>query len=753
MQAEKLAVKLAEESIVLLKNEGGVLPLAPDKKIAVFGRAAYATYLSGNGSGAVRSEGNCNIITALKEAGQPVCKKLDIFYRTSRAEETDEREEFDFSKKEQLGNSGLMYEIFGTYHPPREEFQPPEDDMTAAAEETDTALYVLGRNAGGEECDRHLQGDYLLTESEQQLITKICRHFSQVILVLNSNGLVDLAWSEKYPSIKAMLFLGLPGEGGAEGLTHILQGRVSPSGKLSFTIAKRYDAYPSAQDFERDTFREHPMTVYREGIYNGYRYFVGKEKEEQYPFGYGISYTDFLTEQGTQNQNQRLSQQDAHGTLELLLQITNNGQMEGKEVVQIYIRPQFPCDRPEAELIAFAKTPLLAAGEKAAIEIAVPVSRLACYDAEQKQWILQKGEYFLTVGNARTQQSICKKLTVEENISIPSVEKRNLSEKTVRSFVKGLSDEQLAALLVGYGPGIPFAAYLDETLPETITDSCGEPLCCNDHPTGYSGYVSPAMPKKGIHSIRYMDGPAGLGETAWPTEMLLSCSFDTELLYQFGNAVGAECEKHQVDVWLAPAVNLHRNPLGGRNFEYFSEDPYLTGACAVAVVRGVQENHPVLACPKHFVANEQETYRRGSAKKHIDAIDSVVDERALRELYLKPFEMLVREGKIHCLMTSFNKVNGTFAAGNAWLCTEILRKEWGFEGYVVTDWGDMDIVVDGADAVAAGNDVIMPGGPPVIRQILEGKAKGRVSREQMELSLEHFLRTLGLLHKYDDRRE
>ena len=203
--------------------------------------------------------------------------------------------------------------------------------------------------------------------------------------------------------------------------------------------------------------------------------------------------------------------------------------------------------------------------------------------------------------------------------------------------------------------------------------------------------------------------------------------------------MGAECKKKQVDIWLAPAVNLLRHPLGGRNFEYFSEDPYLTGICACEVTKWVQENHPVLVCPKHFAVNEQETFRRGNSNKHYDAVDSILSERAAREIYLKPFEMLVKEADIACLMTSFNKINGVFAAGNADLCTHILKEEWGYKGVVVTDWGDMDVVVDGADAVAAGNDIIMPGGPPVISQILQGYREGRVSRKNLEDAVKRLL--------------
>lgn len=269
-----------------------------------------------------------------------------------------------------------------------------------------------------------------------------------------------------------------------------------------------------------------------------------------------------------------------------------------------------------------------------------------------------------------------------------------------------------------------------------------QPLTVNDHPVGINGYVSPAIPEKGIHSVFYKDGPPGVGGVSWPGEMLLACSFDRELFYAMGDQVGQECQDQKVDVWLVPALNLHCHPLGGRNFEYYSEAVFLAGACASALMRGVQENHPVLCCAKHFAANEQETYRRSSDKQEegrstFDAVDSIVSQRVLRELYLKPFQMVVEESGLHCVMTSFNKINGTFAGGSKDLCTHILREEWGFDGAVVTDWGDMDIVVDGADAVAAGNDVVMPGGPPVIQQIPQGLEEGRVTRQELETGVGH----------------
>ena len=431
------------------------------------------------------------------------------------------------------------------------------------------------------------------------------------------------------------------------------------------------------------------------------------------------------------------------------------------------------------ELKGFEKTKLLEPGEKEEVHIWIPFRELACYVEDQAAHVIEKGNYQFFVGNSSRNTRFADEVRMEEDILMEqctnrlqvkacnrekldflsrgaagrnaandkvrkiSVEEsaRVCREDTVATNVQELSDWQLAALCVGYGPGTPFAAFSDGSDPETICDEEGKPLTTNSHPVGTNGYVSPAIEEKGIYSIFYKDGPAGIGTGAWPTEMLISCAFNKELWRRFGDAVGKDCEEKQVDVWLAPAVNIHRHPLCGRNFEYFSEDPYLTGICAGQITKGVQENHKVCVCPKHFAVNEQETYRRGSAKKNYDAVDSLITERAAREIYLKPFEMLVRDVGISFLMTSFNKINGTFAGGNKDLCTHILREEWGFEGVVVTDWGDMDMV-DGGNALAAGNDIVMPGGPPVIRQILKACQEGRIGRRELERTADRLIKAI-----------
>ena len=826
MDKKKIARKIAEESIVLLKNADHILPLKEKKEITFFGRTQIGTLYSGNGSGGANIAGCGTILEECEKRGIKPESLLKEFYEyKASAEQVTEEDEFDWTKVSEMVNSGIMYEIFGKYKAPLDEYDVPETLIFQAAEKTDTAIFVIGRNSGGEECDRHLPEDYYLTRSEESLLKDICTHFANVVIVLNVNGLIDLSWMKKYASIKSLLFIGIPGEEGASALAGILTGEINPSGKLAVTIAEHYEDYPSADHFSWDKehlenildyesyglsseengstgFTKSPVTVYWEDIYTGYRYFDTFGKQVLYPFGYGLSYTAFaISDALVKKQN---------GGILVTADVKNIGEMSGKEVIQIYLSKVYPAEgveRPYQELKGFEKTSDLAPGEKEQVKIWIPWRELAVYDEERAAWVIESGDYLLKMGNSSRDTFVKGLICVEKTIlaeqctnclnitecnngkiefltqkendaemaSVLNITEQNkdvsgqniifvtpedvhdvqenrkcgketiskaettVSEREKERNLAELSIKELAALCVGYGPGTPFAAVGDRSDPSTIFDDEGKPMTTNSHPTGYPGYVSPAIEEKGIKSVFYKDGPAGIGGVAWPTEMLIACSFDKKLWQMFGDAVGKECEEQQVNVWLAPAVNLHRNPLCGRNFEYFSEDPYLTGVCACEITKGVQNSRPVIVCPKHFAANEQETFRRGNAGKNVDAVDSILTERALREQYLKPFEMLVKDAGIACIMTSFNKINGSFSGGSHDLCTHILREEWGFEGAVVTDWGDMDMVVDGADAVAAGNDIVMPGGPPVIRQILKGYEEGRVTREELEQAVLHLL--------------
>lgn len=784
MNPREIARKLAEESIVLLKNDG-VLPLAEGARIAVFGRAQEEFAFSGNGSGAVHTDSGLSTLAACEAAGLQPEPALAAFYREQVRLGVGTHKPMDWTTLGDYPNSGLMYDLFGQYIPPNEEYRLTETQYAQARAWADTALVILGRRSGGEECDRRLENDYYLSENERTLVDEVCARFDKVVLILTVIGAVDLGWTEEKPQIGAILFAGIFGEHGAGALARILTGRVNPSGRLGFTMARRYEDYPSAAHFSCNRedpdhvldyaayglsaaengsagFAKSPVTVYQEDVYPGYRYFDAFGVSPLYAFGSGLSYSDFEWRLAA------VSHDDAE--LVLTAEVRNLSSLPGKTVLQAYASaPALP--RYPKRLVGFEKTALLEQGKPGTLTLRIPWQELAAYDEADAAYSVSAGTYLIELGESFGAIAPVLKIRVPQTLLVeqctnalgilpcnrdklsfleaPADGRRlpeDVAEITLTEIAPavhrqeetadfpealGLSDLELACLCVGYGSGIPFEAYLDYKCPETAYYEDGTPVTVNDHPTGFKGNLSPAMPKVGLRSLFYKDGPAGVGEIAWPTEMLVACAFNRALWADFGRCVARECERGQVDVWLAPALNLHRNPLLGRCFEYFSEDPFLTGSAAIAIARGVQEDGRVLVCPKHFAANEQETFRRGKARTHTDAVDSIVTEKALRELYLKPFKMLVEAGGIRCLMTSFNKINGTFAAGSEDLCTRILRGEWGYSGAVVSDWGDMDTAVNGADALHAGNDIVMPGGPPVIAQIMAGLEKGTVTREDL----------------------
>lgn len=819
-----LARELAQESIVLLQNDDNCLPLMKGSSVAVFGRTQNDTVIGGSGSGASFSKNILEISSELVKAGLEPDHSLSEFYKAVKEKELVESQKKNeemasfFESLAGLVASGAIYEIFGKYNAPKEE--PIPDDSIIAKCTSDTAILIIGRVSGGEECDRHIQDDYYLTDSEKKLVQIVTEHFKKIIVVYNVNGACDTSWMKQYSNIKAAIFMGSCGEQGAGALADIITGTVTPSAKLSQTLAMAYEDYPSAEYFTCDKEGEiktydtyglsaekngsngytiSPVTLYHEGIYVGYRYFDTFKKSVMYPFGHGLSYAKFqLDEEKIRKEN---------GKIVINVKVVNQSdRFAGKEVVQLYVQiPSGRLEQPLHQLKAVAKTKLLSCGESEEVELSFHIADIASFDENACSYILEPGVYRICVGNSIENLRCTAALKVEKEIivrkvsadigvkavnkdkisflsarendennefvdgeaNIPTmltISEEDLTESwpkykaydfsvsaksselqdvvdgtvTMEEFINQMSTEELAVLCNGYGPGLPFAG-AGQAAPSTIQDKNGNDIAYGSHKTAMPGYMSPAISKYGIESICYKDGPASVGNVAWPTGMMLSCSFNEKILYEFGAAIGYEATCQNIDSWLAPGMNIIRNPIEGRAFEYFSEDPYLAGYCGVAICKGAQDNNVISVCPKHFALNEQETYRRGSTKKSIDAVDSIVEARAAREIYLRPFEKVITEVHPNTIMTSFNKINGEFAAGNSVLCTEILRKEWGYDGVVVTDWGDMDAVVDGADAVAAGNDVIMPGGPPVINQVLAGYQEGRVTLEQMKTAVAHLL--------------
>ncbi len=834
-----LARNIATEAMVLLKNENGVLPLENGKKVALLGRTQNATIIGGGGSGASRCDNPLQIRDELINAGINLEKGFDAFYQDADKKEKEEAKKqgmdmagMDF---EGLVASGIIYELFGKYQGITPEPVPGDELFSEGAKETDTAIVVIGRQTGGEECDRRIKDDYLLSDLEKELVKKACDSFENVIVVLNVNGMIDLKWVKENDRIKGCIFMGTAGEKGAGALADLICGKAYFSGKLAQTSALKYEDYPTAEHFSCNkddnknikSYEDYnlsatengsidkalsPVTAYIEDVYVGYRYFDSFEKDVCYPFGFGLGYASFKTEV--------INLVSVGGRALVSLKVKNTSEkFSGKETLQLYVhKPESTQKRIYKELVDFEKTSELKPGAETNLALSFDLAELSVFnDMGEKggEYAITKGEYILLLGNSSDSVSPCGKIEVAKDITVSKVtadigikacnkdklellDAGNIKEteevksaniptinissddliteeitkhdysfenieksdeiitledvkcgrNSIEEFVYQMTPEELAVLCNGYGPGLPFGG-IGQKAPVTIQYPDGTDIGSNSHPSANPGYINPAIKKYGIYSCFYKDGPASVEKTAWPTGMMLACTFSKELAYEFGNACGREAEEQKVAAWLAPGLNIIRNPIEGRAFEYFSEDPYLCGTMGVNICKGAMENNKVTTCPKHFALNEQETYRRGSFKKNIDAVDSIVSSRAAREIYLKPFEMVVKNTDIVSFMSSFNKINGTFAAGNKVLCTDILRDEWGYDGAIVTDWGDMDFVVDGADAVAAGNDVVMPGGPPVIEQVLKGYEEKRVTLDEMRIAVIHLMNFVMKMENYE----
>jgi beta-glucosidase len=526
-------------------------------------------------------------------------------------------------------------------------------------------------------------------------------------------------------------------------------------------------------------------TEYQEGLYVGYRYFTTFGVPVRYHFGYGLSYTSFS--------RQTTGFQKAPDGVSFQVTVTNTGKVPGKEVVQIYLHgAEQPLERPDRELVAFQKTKLLEPNASQILNFTIPNRYLAVYSEEKAAWMLQEGENTLYLGgdsmhneafaSFQTEETVLEQVTnqvtpvhhtrvlrqlskrnpedtkpIAPPIAANSAEKHssmkadtytwpNVSSAegswklqdvkegkvSMEEFLHQAEDFELVVLLVGANvTGFSAVETQDKETEQMVPmeqmkrESQLGPL--SECIPGMGGYTA-TVERLGIPTITMCDGPAGIGagkphKLAFPTATITACTFNTELAEQLGDALGAEAEERKVDVWLAPAFNIHRNPLAGRNYEYYSEDPLVSGKIAAAVVRGAEENHKVSTCIKHFAANNQETSRW-------DKDDSVMTERVLREIYLRGFEIAVKEGHPHCLMTSYNPLNGKQTATHEELLQNILRKEWGFEGFVVTDWeGDTGLAVE---CLQAGNDLLMPGFPGMVNWLYKKVQSGALSRQVLE---------------------
>lgn len=772
-----LARQAAAAGIVLLRNDG-VLPLAPDKPVALFGAGAGHTVKGGTGSGDVNNRASVSIWQGLQEAGVPLTSEdwLDDY----EARYTRARESW---RDQVLAAAKLVDNPFDAYaaHPfalPQGRAIRPQDLEGARA-----ALYVISRIAG-EGKDRRLEpGDYYLSDAERADLRALDESGLPVVLLLNAGGPVELTGLlDGMQHLDAILQLSQLGQQGGQAVADVLLGRAVPEGKLTATWARRYDDIPCARDFgclNGDVSQD----TYRDGIYVGYRYFDSFGVRPLFAFGYGLSYTTFaLRAAGLAVQPGRLAVQ---------VGVANTGaSFAGREVAQVYLScPQGPLPCERRRLAGFAKTRPLAPGEAQTLTIGIPQKQLASFHPEQDAWVVDAGLYGVWVGNSSDALALCALLEVDEAVTLerthPICPPQHPIEELGAAPGAGSWEADLWRQKAEYdlpvykfvpvAPPAPVPAApplaeggVDSLVPllyGNITAGASTLGSAGIRVPGSAGETSEALEaSRQIPSLIMADGPAGLrlrqcyqadratGEvygagvlgslengfleapprhegadtyyqfcTAFPVGTALAQSWDPELLTRVGRAVSREMDEFHVDLWLAPGMNIQRNPLCGRNFEYYSEDPLLSGTLAAAVTRGVQADGTRGVTIKHFACNNQEDHRMG--------VDARVSEQALREIYLRGFEIAVKTAAPAALMTSYNRINGVQAANSYDLCTVLARGEWGFDGLIMSDW-NTTVPADGSEpwrCAAAGNDVIMPGNPHDDADIRAALADGRLT--------------------------
>ena len=724
----------AAEGAVLLKNEGHMFPLKKEEMVSVFGRCQFETYRSGTGSGgAVNVPYAVNIYDGMRESGSfTLNEELADIYRAWLKDHP-----FD------NGGGGWACEPWFQKDMPIDEAFAKEQ-----AAKTNKALYIIGRTAGEDKDNAIWQGSYILTDEEKENLRNITKAFDNVCIVLNVSNIIDLSWinDEEYNgSIKSVIIVWQGGMEGGTAVADVLSGAETPSGKLADTIAYSIEDYPSTKNFGNEF-----KNLYEEDIYIGYRYFETFAPDKvQFEFGYGLSYTTFDIE--TQTVKEKTD------SIELNVKVTNTGdKFAGKEVVQVYYEaPQGELGKPARELIAFAKTKKLAPGESQELTLEFKISDMASYDdsgvtGHKSCYVLEAGEYNIYVGNSVKNltkintyneeelvvvEKLQEAMAPTEAINIMKPGKKNadgtyevtyvpVSTQTV-DMAKRISDNLPMDMPITGDMGITLQDVRDgkATLEKFVAQLSIEEMAIIIRGEGMSnprvtrgtasafGGMSDSLFNYGIPAACCADGPSGLRmegkATQLPIGTALSATWNTELVRELYTMEGQELYRNQVDTLLGPGVNIRRNPLNGRNFEYFSEDPFLSGKMSVASTGGIKDGG-AWGTIKHFALNGQESHRF--------KIDAVCSERAIREIYLKSFEMAVKEKTVMSIMTSYNPINGHWAASNYDLCTTILRKEWGYKGFVMTDWwAKMNDVVTGGkesnqdtrDMVRAQNDAYM----------------------------------------------
>lgn len=722
-----IALKAAAESIVLLKNINNTLPVKADEVISVFGRCQIDYFYVGYGSGGdVNAPYQVNLIKGLKDCNANIYSPVLNLYE-------------DWCEKNPVSHG-----FWGHWPMCFPEMELEERIVKSAANNSHSAIVVIGRAAGEDRENKLEQGSYYLTDTEIKMLDLVTAHFNKVTVIMNCGNIVDMAWTEKYgDKITALVYAWQCGMESGNALANVLMGKTTPSGKLPCTIARNYEDYSSSANFGGKDYNN-----YEEDIFVGYRYFETFCRDKVlYPFGFGLSYTDF--------EIKPVSFERKNDTFYITADVKNVGNVSGKEIVQLYVKaPQGELSKAERSLVAFGKTNALAPDESESIHFEFSLYDISSFDDCSKSshkyaYVIESGEYTFYIGNSVRTDMKAGSVQLEDMVIEQLDEICGIKDRFERMVAK----EKDGRLIIGKEQLAPSKPYLKDritnnlpveigfkgdrgykladvkdgkiTLDDFISQlnndelealTRGQGMMNSDlgvvGNAGAFGGIIPSLREKGVAPIITTDGPAGIRIKKYtsliPCGTALASTWNCSLIELLTTVMGAEMLEHGSDVLLAPGMNIQRNVLCGRNFEYFSEDPVLSGKMGAAYVNGIQTNG-VSACPKHFACNNQEVRRTKN--------DSRVSQRALREIYLKGFEICVKESKPLNIMTSYNKINGVWSHYNYDLVTTVLRKEWGYEGNVMTDWWmqksaspEFPSIKDNAYRVRAQVDVLMPGG-------------------------------------------
>ncbi len=738
---DRLVFQAAEEGIVLLKNENGALPLGKGAAVNAFGAGAAVFRLGTVGAGKINPRYGIRFARGIRE------------FSSLRLNEAL----FDFYTDEQ-------------------EALPPEEMLAAARDMSGTAVYVITRGTGESVDNRPVKGEYYLTDAEKGMLSALRARFDRLVVVLNTGYPIAMDWVD-IPD--AILWAGLPGMAGGAALAEILEGSVCPSGRLPDSWARDYWDIPASRNFNIPDTAEpmgpvgkvkYNVAAYEEGLYVGYRYFSTFGKKPAYPFGHGLSYTAFRKEAV------RFTHGDDH--CEMTVRVRNVGKTPGKESVLIFAKlPDGKLEQPERRLVCYGKTGLLYPGAAEELVLSMPSDRFDSFDPETAQWVIEPGEIALYLGGSAEEAEKAAAFTVPERIVLSNayhylacpVELHTMSKFTPDYWPEGKLSAIVEADELPYrreremfpefepvqGTGyqglvtFPMVKEHPELLGDFVLQLSDEQLCrmsvgartgWGPGDNGFAGtiYREGVLAELELPEYYFSDGNNGLNmndaNIGFPTSNLIAATFNERLSYEEGRAIAREAKGMQLQNILAPSMNIHRNPLCGRQAEYFSEDPLLAGRMGGMESMGL-EAEGVASCVKHFIANSAETYR--------NTAHALIDERTVREIYLKVFQYALTVHQPDSMMTSYNPCNGAWCAGDPELLMGILRGEWGYQGYVMTDWGSTDRC-DAVTTAEAGNSWIAPGEmddretAPMVKAI----ADGILERERVRKNVYRMMQSL-----------